>query len=135
MEPNHIHDLRMDRAEVMDRLKDGSTSLSQALQDAQTYNVISRVRISTLLESIPEIGKTRAREIMDALGIAGPELVRELSAAQQRALRSSTPIQDYEGEDDGYGEDDGDDGDGDGIQPDAAPSEGPSYGIEDWDRS
>jgi hypothetical protein len=133
LEPRRIRDQRMQRAEVKYRLKRGSTSLSQVLQEAQADDVISGMRVSTLLESLPGIGKARARQIMNKLGIAESGFVRELSAGQRTALENehgrlsvlvgSTPGQDDEYED--YGED---------IAPEEMPHNGEGYGIEDWDR-
>src|SRR5260370_19405158 len=88
MVPRHIRGQRRQRAEVKDRLKDGSTSLSQVLQEAQGDDVMSGMRVSALLESLPGIGKARARQIMNRLGIAESGLVRELNAAQRAALES-----------------------------------------------
>ena len=88
MVPRHIRGQRRQRAEVKDRLKRGSTSLSQVLQEAQADDVISGMRVSALLESLPGIGKAKARQIMNRLGIAESGLVRELSAAQRSALES-----------------------------------------------
>jgi ribosomal protein S13 len=83
----HRH-IRRQRAEVKDGLKRGSTSLSQVLQEAQAQDVISGMRVSALLESLPGIGKAEARQIMTRLGIAESGLVRELSAVQRTALEN-----------------------------------------------
>ncbi len=80
--------IRRQRAEVKDGLKRGSTSLSQVLQEAQANDVISGMRVSALLESLPGIGKAEARQIMTRLGIAESGLVRELSAGQRTALEN-----------------------------------------------
>jgi ribosomal protein S13 len=83
----HRH-IRRQRAEVNDGLKRGSTSLSQVLQEAQADDVISGMRVSALVESLPGIGKAEARQIMTGLGIAESGLVRELSAGQRTALEN-----------------------------------------------
>jgi len=143
VEPHRIRDQRMQRAEVEDRLKRGSTSLSQVLQEAQADGVISGMRVSTLLESLPGIGKAGARQIMDKLGIAESGLVRELSVGQRAALENeygrltvlagSTPgrDQDHEVEVEVEVEDEDEDED---IAPEEMPYNGEGYGIEDWDR-
>jgi S13-like H2TH domain len=138
VEPHRIHDQRMQRAEAKDRLKRGSTSLGQVLQEAQTDDVIRGMRVLDLLQSLPGIGEAEARQIMNRLGIADSGLVGELNAAQRIALESeldrptgvvgSTPDRDYEGYDDD--EDDEDEG----VAPEAMPHDGGDYGIEDWDR-
>jgi ribosomal protein S13 len=97
----HRH-IRHQRAEVKDRLKRGSTSLSEVLQEAQTDDVISGMRVSALLESLPGIDKRAARQIMNGLGLAESGLVRELSAEQRAALEDQhggpMPFQEIERE-------------------------------------
>ena len=61
---------RKERAEVKNRLKHGSTSLSQVLKDGQSDDIVGKMKVSALLESVPGIGKVRARQIMERLGIA-----------------------------------------------------------------
>jgi ribosomal protein S13 len=80
--------IRHQRAEVKDRLKRGSTSLSEVLQEAQTDDVISGMRVSALLESLPGIGKDEARQIMKKLCLAESGLVRELNTEQRTALEN-----------------------------------------------
>ena len=139
MEPHGIRDQRTQRAEVKEQLKRGSTSLSQVLQEAQADDVISGMRVSALLESLPGIGKARGRQIMNRLGIAESALVRELSAEQRRALEGeqgrptslvgSRPGRSHQDEtrdeDDDYDED---------IAPDEISPSPAGYGIEEWDR-
>ena len=154
MEPHRIRDQRMHRAQVKERLKGGSTSLSHVLQEAQADEVISGMRVSTLLESLPGTGKARARQIMNELGIAESGLVRELSAGQRTALakehgrltvpQGSTPAQDHEQGHRGDVVDDGESGRnvaadhyyGENLQsePTLAPENDEGYGVEDWDR-
>lgn len=147
MEPRSIHDQRMRRAEVKDRLKRGSTSLGQVLQEAQADDVVSGMRVSALLESLPGIGKARGRQIMNRLGIAESGLVRELTPGQRRALEGeqgrptglfgSRPGRSHQDEnhdeDEGESHDEDEDYDED-IAPDEIPRNGEGYGIEEWDR-
>jgi len=44
------------------------------------------MRVSALLESMPGVGKVRARQIMDELGISESRRVRGLGANQASAL-------------------------------------------------
>lgn len=79
---------RKGRAEVRNRLKRGSMSLSQVLKEGQTDDIIGKIRVSALLESMPGIGKVRARQIMERLGISASRRVRGLGANQRRALEA-----------------------------------------------
>jgi ribosomal protein S13 len=73
---------------VKNRLKHGSTSLSQVLKDGQSDDIVGKMKVSALLESVPGIGKVRARQIMERLGIAESRRVRGLGANQRAALEN-----------------------------------------------
>jgi transposase len=77
---------RKERAEVKDRLKHGGTSLAEVLKDGQADEVIGKMKVSALLESLPGVGKVRAKQIMERLGIAESRRVRGLGANQRAAL-------------------------------------------------
>jgi hypothetical protein len=79
---------RKERAEVKARLKKNETNLSQVLKDGQSDDVIGKMKVSALLESVPGIGKVRARQIMERLGIAESRRVRGLGANQRAALEN-----------------------------------------------
>ena len=79
---------RKERAEVKNRLKHGSTSLSQVLKDGQSDDIVGKMKVSALLEAVPGIGKVRARQIMERLGIAESRRVRGLGANQRAALEN-----------------------------------------------
>jgi hypothetical protein len=79
---------RKERAEVKNRLKKGSTTLPQVLKEGQTDDVVGKMKVSALLESMPGVGKVRARQIMEKLGIAESRRVRGLGANQRTALES-----------------------------------------------
>ena len=61
---------RKERAEVKARLKKAELTLSQVLKDGQTDDILGKMKVSALLEAVPGIGKVRARQIMERLGIA-----------------------------------------------------------------
>ena len=77
---------RKERAEVKNRLKKGSTTLPQVLKEGQTDDVVGKMKVSALLESMPGVGKVRAKQIMEKLGIAESRRVRGLGANQWTAL-------------------------------------------------
>ena len=77
---------RKERAEVKNRLKKGSTTLPQVLKEGQTDDVVGKMKVSALLESMPGVGKVRAKQIMERLGIAESRRVRGLGANQRSAL-------------------------------------------------
>ncbi|MCW2860256.1 MAG: hypothetical protein JWP48_1964, partial [Actinoallomurus sp.] len=54
--------------------------------DGQADDVIGKMKVSALLESLPGVGKVRAKQIMERLGIAESRRVRGLGANQRAAL-------------------------------------------------
>lgn len=79
---------RRERAEVKNRLKQSGASLSEVLKEGQTNDVVGKMKVSALLEAMPGVGKVRAKQIMDRLGIAESRRVRGLGANQRAALES-----------------------------------------------
>lgn len=75
------------RADVKKLLKNGSTSLSEVIAEGQANDVVGKMKVSALLESMPKVGKVRAREIMERIGIAETRRVRGLGAKQVVALQ------------------------------------------------
>src|SRR5579875_1467957 len=83
---------RKERAEIKDRLKHGSTTLSQVLKEGQTDEGVGKMKVSALLESMPGVGKVRARQIMERLDIAESRRVRGLGANQRTKLENEFKI-------------------------------------------
>ncbi|GGL25082.1 30S ribosomal protein S13 [Phycicoccus endophyticus] len=77
---------RRERAEVKNRLKHGGASLGAVIQDGKRNEVIGKMRVSALLESMPGVGRVRARQIMEEVGISESRRVRGLGQNQVAAL-------------------------------------------------
>jgi transposase len=77
---------RRERAEVKNRLKHAGASLTEVVKEAQENEVIGKMKVSALLESMPGVGKVRAKQIMERLGISESRRVRGLGANQIAAL-------------------------------------------------
>jgi HSP20 family molecular chaperone IbpA len=77
---------RRARAELKDRLKRGDTNLKQVLQDAETDEVLGKMKVSAMLELLPRVGKVRAQQIMTELEIAQTRRLRGLGDRQRKAL-------------------------------------------------
>jgi hypothetical protein len=77
---------RKERAEVKNRLKRGSVTLPEILMQSQTDDVIGRMKVSALLESLPGVGKVRAKQIMERLGITESRRVQGLGTKQRDAI-------------------------------------------------
>src|SRR5699024_3532210 len=77
---------RRARAELKDRLKRGGTNLKQVLKDAETDEVLGKMKVSALLEALPKVGKVKAQEIMTELEIAPTRRLRGMGDRQLKAL-------------------------------------------------
>lgn len=77
---------RRERAEVKNRLKHSGASLSEVISQGQVNEVIGKMRVSELLQSLPGIGKVRAKQVMERLKISESRRVRGLGAKQIEAL-------------------------------------------------
>ncbi len=75
---------RAARADIKARLKMGSMSLSEAL-DSDDRNV-AKLKVVSLLESLPGVGKVKARRVMEEIGIADNRRVQGLGAQQRASL-------------------------------------------------
>ena len=83
---------RKERTEVRNRLKLGSVTLPEVLARGQTDDIIGKMKISVVLESLPGIGKVRASQIMDRIGISESRRIRGLGAKQRAALTSWSEV-------------------------------------------
>jgi len=75
------------RAELRDRLKHEGASLADVLASGETDEVIGKMRVAAVLESMPGVGKVRAQRIMEKLGISPNRRVRGLGTHQRQALQ------------------------------------------------
>ena len=78
--------VRRERAEVKRNLKRGAMTLPDVLAFAAGDEVIAKTRVSDLVQSMPGVGKIRAAQIMERLGIAESRRVQGLGPVQREAL-------------------------------------------------
>lgn len=79
-------EVRRKRAEVKAKLKMRSISLSDLLEQAETDEVVAGTKVLAVLESLPGMGKVRARRMMDEIGIADSRRIRGLGDQQRASL-------------------------------------------------
>lgn len=82
---------RRQRAEVKNRLKHAGASLREVLEEGAQDEVIGKMRVSELLQSLPGLGKVRAGQVMERLKISESRRVRGLGAKQIAALVAEFP--------------------------------------------
>lgn len=77
---------RRERAAVKNRLKNAQGSLTEVLAEGKRSDIVGKMKVSALLESMPGVGRVRARQIMEEVGISESRRVRGLGANQSRDL-------------------------------------------------
>jgi transposase len=77
---------RRERAEVKNHLKYSQGSLAEVIKEGQVNDAIGKMKVSALLESMPGVGKVKARQIMEEIRISPSRRVRGLGAHQISAL-------------------------------------------------
>ena len=77
---------RKARAGVRAGLKRGELTLAGVLAKAPADDAVGKMRVSAALESLPGMGKARARQAMERIGIAEGRRLRGLGASQRAAL-------------------------------------------------
>jgi hypothetical protein len=74
------------RAELKEKLKMGSISLSDLLRQADSDEVVGKMKVLSVLESLPGLGKVKARRLMDEVGISETRRLHGLGEQQRRKL-------------------------------------------------
>ena len=78
-------DARKKRAALRAEIKGGKTSFAAVMKKADDP-IVARMKVSTLLESLPGYGKAKAARIMDELDISDSRRVQGLGARQRAML-------------------------------------------------
>ena len=76
---------RIKRAQVREELKTGKVTLAEVLA-MKNDPVVGRMKVSTLIETLPGYGKAKAEQIMKELDIAESRRLKGLGERQQKAL-------------------------------------------------
>ena len=77
---------RRERAAVKNRLKNAEGSLKEVIAEGKQNDVVGKMKVSALLESLPGVGRVRARQVMEEIGISESRRVRGLGANQVAQL-------------------------------------------------
>ena len=76
---------RIKRAEVRDQLKTGKLTLKEVI-DMKDDPIVGRMKVTTLIETLPGYGKAKSEKIMNELQIAESRRLRGLGDRQKAAL-------------------------------------------------
>ena len=82
---------RRQRAELKEKLKMGSLSLKELFDQSERDEVVGKIKVLAVLESLPGVGKVRARRIMEEVDISEARRVRGLGEQQRKALLRMFP--------------------------------------------
>lgn len=74
------------RAELKEKLKMGSLTLAELLQQADSDEVVGKMKVLAVLESLPGLGKVKARRVMDEVGISETRRLQGLGDQQRKKL-------------------------------------------------
>lgn len=77
---------RRQRAEVREKLKAGTVSLAELLEQSERDEVLAKMKVVAVLESLPRLGKVKARRLMVEVGISDARRVQGLGRNQREAL-------------------------------------------------
>jgi hypothetical protein len=77
---------RRQRAELKEKLKMGSITLGELLDLADRDEVVGKTKVVAVLESLPGLGKVKARRLMDTVGISASRKLHGLGAQQRARL-------------------------------------------------
>jgi hypothetical protein len=83
---------RRERAEIKAQLKTGGISIIEIIDRGQGDDIVGKMRVVALLESMPGVGKARARALMERLEISDTRRVRGLGENQIQRLKSEFEI-------------------------------------------
>jgi len=76
---------RIKRAEVREQLKSGKLTQAEVIE-MKDDPVVGRMKVSTLIETLPGYGKAKSEKIMNELQIAESRRLRGLGDRQKAAL-------------------------------------------------
>ena len=82
--------VRRERADVKEKLKSGAMPLAELLQRADADETIGKMKVLSVLESLPGLGKVKARRLMESVGIADSRRLQGLGAKQRADLLKET---------------------------------------------
>jgi hypothetical protein len=77
---------RRARAEIKEKLKMGSTTLPELLDQAKTDETVGKMKVLAVLESLPGLGKVKARRLLEECEISDTRRLQGLGEQQRKKL-------------------------------------------------
>ena len=77
---------RRARAELKEKLKMGTLSLKELLDQGDRDEIVGKMKVLSVIEALPGVGKVKARRLMDEVGISETRRLQGLGDNQRRKL-------------------------------------------------
>jgi hypothetical protein len=74
------------RAELKEKLKMGSITLKELLDQGGSDEIVGKMKVLAVLESLPGLGKVKARRLMEEVGISETRRIQGLGDQQRKKL-------------------------------------------------
>jgi hypothetical protein len=78
---------RRKRADIKAKLKNGGLGLSECLLQAESDEILGKMKVAAMLEALPGVGKVRAQKVMEELNISSSRRLRGLGDKQKQSLK------------------------------------------------
>ncbi len=74
------------RAELKEKLKAGSVSFPDLCQQAENDEIVGKMKVLAVLESLPRVGKVKARSLLELAGVSDTRRMQGLGKNQREKL-------------------------------------------------
>jgi hypothetical protein len=74
------------RAELKEKLKMGTLSLKELLDQGERDDIVGKMKVLSVIEALPGVGKVKARRLMEDVGISETRRLQGLGDNQRRKL-------------------------------------------------
>ena len=82
---------RKARAEIKEKLKMGSLTLKELMEQGTRDEIVGKMKVLAVLEALPGVGKVKARRTMEEIGISETRRIRGLGEQQKKSLLEAFP--------------------------------------------
>ncbi len=77
---------RRERAVLKEKLKAGSVSFPDLCQQAGEDEIVGKMKVLAVLESLPRVGKVKARQLLEGAGVSDTRRMQGLGKNQRENL-------------------------------------------------
>jgi hypothetical protein len=74
------------RAELKEKLKMGTLSLRELLDQGERDDIVGKMKVLSVIEALPGVGKVKARRLMEEVGISETRRLQGLGDNQRKKL-------------------------------------------------